>query len=66
MLQNTKLDLVLRFIKQNSFDSKCLLNRFSLDSRYIKKNQVFISIESNVSKNTKNIKHAISKVHQHL
>ena len=61
MQHNTKYNQVLRFIEQNSSNNKCLLDRFSIDSRQIKKDQVFISLASNISKNIKNIKHAISR-----
>ena len=61
MRHNTKYNQILRFIEQNSSTNKCLLDRFSIDSRQIKKDQVFISLASNISKNIKNIKHAISR-----
>ncbi len=58
-MQLSKLNVLIEFIRNNSKYKKIFFDRFEIDSRKIKDNQVFISVGENVTKNTQNIKNAI-------
>ena len=50
----------MNFILKNSDRGENLSDRFSIDSRRISDNQVFISLEPDIAKNITNINHAIT------
>ena len=58
-MKKNKLDVLLSFILNNSEYKKKIYDRFQIDSRNIKKNQVFLSLDDNNIKNLKNINNAI-------
>lgn len=55
-----RLKICTNFILKNSDRGKYLSDRFSIDSRRISDNQVFISLEPDMAKNITNINHAIA------
>ena len=61
MQELNRLKICTNFILKNSDRGEYLSDRFSVDSRRINKNQIFISLEPNVAKNITNINHAIAK-----
>jgi len=61
MQELNRLKICTNFILKNSDRGKYLSDRFSIDSRRINNNQIFISLEPNVAKNITNINHAIAK-----
>ena len=61
MQELNRLKICTNFILNNSDRGEYLSDRFSVDSRRINNNQIFISLESNVAKNITNINHAITK-----
>ena len=61
MQEHNRLDICINFILNNSDHSEYLTDRFTIDSRRINQKQIFISLDPNLSKNIKNIKHAIEK-----
>ena len=61
MQELNRLKICTNFILNNSDRGEYLSDRFSVDSRRINNNQIFISLEPNVAKNIININHAIAK-----
>ena len=61
MQELNRLKICKNFILKNSDRGKYLSDRFSVDSRRINNNQIFISLELNLAKNITNINHAIAK-----
>ena len=61
MEELNRLKICTNFILKNSDRGEYLSDRFSVDSRRINNNQIFISLEPNVAKNITNINHAIAK-----
>ena len=61
MQEHDKLNLCVKFILCNTTNEKYLSDRFAVDSRRIKKNQIFISLHSDFFQNLKNIQDAIKK-----
>ncbi len=58
-MQENKLNVLIKFILNNSNNKKKIIDRIEIDSRKIKKRQVFLSLDENKYKNLKNIEHAI-------
>ena len=58
-MQQNKLNVLINFILNNSKHKKKFFDRFEIDSRKINNNQVFLSVDNDVAKNSKNIKNAI-------
>ena len=58
-MQENKLNVLIKFILNNSNNKKKIIDRIEIDSRKIKKGQVFLSLDENKYKNLKNIEHAI-------
>ena len=58
-MQQNKLNVLIKFILNNSKYKKKFFDRFEIDSRKITTNQVFLSIDDNPIKNSKHIKNAI-------
>ena len=58
-MKKNKLDVLLSFILNNSKYKKKIYDRFQIDSRKVEKNQVFLSLDDNRTKNLKNIDNAI-------
>ena len=61
MQAQDKLKQYKNFILCNTRYDKYLSNRFCINSKYLKENQVFISLEKNTKKNFSNMKDAIEK-----
>ena len=61
MQELNRLKICTNFILKNSDRGEYLSDRFSVDSRRINNNQIFISLEPNEVKNITNINHAIAK-----
>ena len=61
MQAQDKLKQYKNFILCNTRYDKYLSNRFCINSKYLRENQVFISLEKNSKKNFSNIKDAIEK-----
>ena len=61
MQELNRLKICTNFILKNSHRGEYLSDRFSVDSRRINNNQVFISLEPDMAKNFINIKHAIAR-----
>ena len=61
MQELNRLKICTNFILKNSDRGEYLSDRFSVDSRRINNNQIFISLDPNVAKNITNINHAIAK-----
>ena len=61
MQAQDKLKQYKNFILCNTRHDKYLSNRFCINSKYLRENQVFISLEKNIKKNFSNIKDAIEK-----
>ena len=61
MQELNRLKVCTNFILKNSDRGEYLSDRFSIDSRRINNNQIFISLEPNVTKSIININHAIAK-----
>ena len=61
MQELNRLKICTNFILKNSHRGEYLSDRFSVDSRRIIDNQVFISLEPDMVKNLININHAISR-----
>ena len=61
MQAQDKLKQYKNFILCNTRHDKYLSNRFCINSKYLRENQVFISLEKNTKKNFSNIKDAIEK-----
>ena len=61
MQELNRLKICTNFILKNSDRGEYLSDRFSVDSRRINDNQVFISLEPDMVKNLMNINHAISR-----
>ena len=61
MQELNRLKICTNFILKNSDRGEYISDRFSIDSRRINNNQIFISLEPNVAKNITNINHAIAK-----
>ncbi len=58
-MQQNKLNVLIKFILNNSKHKKKFFDRFEIDSRKITSNQVFLSLDDNAIKNSKHIKNAI-------
>ncbi len=61
MQELNRLKICTNFILKNSNRAEYLSDRFSVDSRRINNNQVFISLEPDMAKNFININHAIAR-----
>ncbi len=61
MQELNRLKICTNFILKNSDRAEYLSDRFSIDSRRINNNQIFISLESDIEKNITNINNAIAK-----
>ena len=61
MQELNRLKICTNFILKNSHRGEYLSDRFSVDSRRINDNQVFISLEPDMVKNFININHAIAR-----
>ena len=61
MQELNRLKICTNFILKNSDRAEYLSDRFCVDSRRINNNQIFISLEPDLSKNIININHAITK-----
>ena len=61
MQEHDKLNLCIKFILCNTKKEKYLSDSFAVDSRRLKKNQIFISLHSEFVQNLKNIQDAIKK-----
>tara|TARA_Y100000768_G_scaffold90640_1_gene65294 strand:- start:415 stop:1836 length:1422 start_codon:yes stop_codon:yes gene_type:complete len=60
-MQQSKLNVITNFIHNNSKYKKKFFDRFEIDSRKIHDQQIFISLEENAYRNSRNILDAIKK-----